>query len=101
MSGVAITRSKSSQPSSGIFLARSSAPTKSAPASRASLLLLALREDEDAHRLAGAVRQHDRAAHHLVGVPRIDAEVHREVDALVELRGRQRLDAAPTASASV
>ncbi len=39
MSGVAITRSNSSQPSSVIFLASSSPPTWSAPASRASFSL--------------------------------------------------------------
>ena len=39
MSGVAITRSNSSQPSSWIFFASSSAPTWSAPASRASCSL--------------------------------------------------------------
>ena len=38
------------------------------------LLLLALREDQDAHGLAGAVREHEAAAHHLVGVLRIDAK---------------------------
>jgi hypothetical protein len=36
--------------------------------------------------LAEAVRQHDRAAHHLIGVLRIDAEPQRELDGLVELR---------------
>ena len=35
--------------------------------------LVAGRDDEHAHRLAGAGRQHDRAAHDLIGVARIDA----------------------------
>ena len=39
--------------------------------------------------LAGAVRQHDRAAHVLVGLARIDAEADRELDRLVELRRRR------------
>ena len=84
MSGVATTASKSSQPSP-TFFASSSPPTKSAPASSASLHLLAGGEHQHAHRLAGAVRQHHGAAHHLVGVLGIDAEAHRDVDRLVEL----------------
>src|SRR5207247_1542104 len=48
-------------------------------------LLVALREDRDAYRLADAVRQHHRAAHHLVGVLGIDTEPERQVDGLVEL----------------
>ena len=48
--------------------------------------LVAARDDRDALRLARAVRQDDRAAHHLVGVLRVDAEQHRDVDGLVELR---------------
>ena len=47
--------------------------------------LVALGEDDHAHGLAGAVRQVDRAAHHLVGVLGIDAEADRDVDGLVEL----------------
>ena len=49
-------------------------------------LLLALGEHGHPHGLADAVRQHDRAAHHLVGVLGIDAEAEREIDRLVELR---------------
>jgi hypothetical protein len=48
--------------------------------------LRAAGEHGDAHRLAGAVGQRDHAAHHLVGVARVDAEVHRDLDGLVELR---------------
>ena len=47
-------------------------------------------EHGDAHVLAGARRQRDRAAHHLVGLAGIDAEPHRQLDGLVEL-GRARL----------
>ena len=39
--------------------------------------LVALREHRDAHGLAGAGGQHDRAAHRLVGLLRVDAEVAR------------------------
>ena len=49
-------------------------------------------EHRDAHRAAGAVRQVADAAHHLVGVARIDAEVHRDLDGLVELRLGALLD---------
>ena len=52
----------------------------------------AAREHRDAHRAAGAVRQVDDAAHHLVGVARIDAEIHRDLDGLVELRLGALLD---------
>jgi hypothetical protein len=59
---------------------------------RAGLLglfdLLALRDDEHAHRLADAVRQHDRAAHQLVGLARVNAQPHRQLDRLVELARR-------------
>src|SRR4029077_13181149 len=43
-------------------------------------------EHADAHGAAGAVRQIGDAAHHLVGVTRVDAEIHRDFDGLVELR---------------
>ncbi len=49
-------------------------------------------EDGDADGLAGAVRQVDHAADHLVGVARVDAEVHRDLEGLVELRCGIRLD---------
>src|SRR5204863_2696485 len=42
---------------------------------------------EDAHVLAGAVRQHHCAADVLVGLTRIDAESDRQLHRLVELRG--------------
>ena len=50
------------------------------------LLLLAAGDGQHALGLAEPVRQHDRAAHHLVGVLRIDAEPQRQLDGLVELR---------------
>ena len=56
----------------------------SAPALRL-LGLGVLGEHRDAHGLAGAVGQVDDAADHLVGVARIDAQVHRDFDGLVEL----------------
>ena len=37
--------------------------------------------------LAGAVGQHDGAAHDLVGLLRVDAELHGHVDRFIELRG--------------
>jgi len=40
----------------------------------------------DAQGAAGAVRQRHHAAHHLVGVTRIDAEIDRDLDRLVKLR---------------
>ena len=91
MSGVAMQRSNSIWPAV-IFSARSSSPTMSAPAALASSALVALGEDGDAQRLAGAVRQHHRAAHVLVGLARIDVEVERDLDGLVELGLGARLD---------
>jgi hypothetical protein len=44
------------------------------------------------------VRQHGRAAHLLVGLRRVDAEVHRNVDALVELRVANCLTSASASS---
>ena len=69
-----------------IFSTISSPPTTSAPASWRFLLLLAAGDGEHALGLAQAVRQHDGAAHHLVGVLGIDAEPQRQLDGLVELR---------------
>ena len=84
MSGVATTASKSSQPP-WIFLASSSPPTKSAPASSASLTFSPQAKTSTRIVLPGAVRQHHRAAHHLVGVLGIDAEAHGDLHGLVEL----------------
>src|SRR5205085_550685 len=53
--------------------------------------LFAGREGADANRASGAVRKRDRSADHLVGLPRVDAEVERELHRFVELRLRERL----------
>jgi hypothetical protein len=50
------------------------------------LSLFALREHRDADRLTGTSRQNDGAANHLVRLLRVDAELHSDVDRLVELR---------------
>ena len=49
------------------------------------LLLLAAGDHQHFLALAETVRQHDGAAHHLVGVLRIDAETGRQLDGLIEL----------------
>ena len=54
--------------------------------------LVALGEDGDAHELAGAVGQHDGAAHHLVGVPRVDAQPHVGLHGWVEVDARGLLE---------
>src|SRR5690606_34097570 len=56
------------------------------------ILILARREDRNAHRLADAVRQHRRAADLLVGLRGVDAEVYRDVHGFAELRLREFLD---------
>ena len=75
-----------------IFSTRSSAPTTSAPGLARLLLLLALGEHRHPHRLADAVREHDGAAHHLVGVLGIHPEAQRHVHRLVELGAGQLLE---------
>src|SRR5262249_2613481 len=54
--------------------------------------LVAGRDHQHADRLAGARRQHDRAAHDLVGVTRVDAEPYGDFDRLIELREGRLLD---------
>ena len=61
---------------------------------RGFLGLVAAREHRDADVLAGALGQVDDAADHLVGVARIDAQVQRDFDGLVELGGGEALDEA-------
>ena len=56
------------------------------------LLLVGAGNHQHLLRLAEAVRQDDGAAHHLVGVLRIDAEANRQRDGLVELRELDLLD---------
>jgi hypothetical protein len=60
--------------------------------------LAAAGEHGDAHVLAGAGGQRDDAADHLVGVARIDAEVQRDLDRLVELGGGVGLGSAIASS---
>src|SRR5258708_32725597 len=54
--------------------------------------LVALRKHRDSYLLAGSSRQHDRPAHGLVGFLRVDAELDRHIDGLIELRDRRLLD---------
>jgi hypothetical protein len=49
--------------------------------------LLALGEHEHFLLFARAVRQVHHAAHHLVALARVDAQVHRHIDRLIELGG--------------
>ena len=90
-SGVAIATSKSSKPSS-TRLARSSAPTTSAPASSRLARLVALGEDGDRDVLPEAVGQRDRAAQLLVGVADVQTGADVDLDRLVELGARELLD---------
>ena len=85
-----MSTSKSSQPS--LIFWMYSAPTKSAPASCCFARLVAGRDDEHAHRLSGAGRQHDRAAHDLIGVARIDAQANGDFHRLIKLRECGLLD---------
>src|SRR5262249_48832196 len=43
------------------------------------------REHRHPHGAPGAVRQIHHAAHHLVGMARVDPKIHRHLDGLVEL----------------
>jgi hypothetical protein len=91
MSGVAMQRSKSMLPAWTVST-RSSAPTTSAPAARASSALSPRAKTATRTVRAGAVGQVDHAADHLVGVTRVDAEIHRDFDGLVELGNGAFLD---------
>ena len=90
-SGVAMQRSKSIVPPWTI-VTRSSAPTTSAPAALRLIGLGAAGEHRDPQGAAGAVRQIDHAADHLIGMLGIDAEIYRDFDGLVELRVGPLLD---------
>ena len=85
-SGVATMTSHSSQPS--LIFWMYSMPDEVGAGRLGFLGLLALGDHQHPDRLAGAVRQHHRAADDLVGVPRIDAQAHGDVDRLVELGER-------------
>ncbi len=63
----------------------SSPPTISAPASCASRSLSPEAITRTLFDFPEPVRQHDRAADHLIGVLRIDAQTHVQLDGLVEL----------------
>src|SRR5690606_36161759 len=54
--------------------------------------LVALGEHGHPHRATGAIRQVDDATDHLVGMARIDAEIHRQFDGFVELGAGALLD---------
>ena len=49
-------------------------------------LLVGVGDHDDALGRAESMRQHDGATHHLVGVLRVDAQPHHELDRFVELR---------------
>ena len=87
----AITTSKSMKPSL-IFAAEVVEADDVGAGVLRGLRLVALREHGDAHFLPGAGGQHDRAAHRLVRLLRVDAEVDGDVDRLVELRDGGVLD---------
>jgi hypothetical protein len=53
---------------------------------------LALREDRDPARLAGAVREHQRPANHLVGPARVHVQAGVDFHALVELGALELLE---------
>ena len=85
MSGVAMQRSKSIVPPCTVVdqILRAD----DVGARRLGFVRLgAAREDRDAQNAAGAVRQIDDAAHHLVGVFGVDAEIHGDLDGFVEFR---------------
>src|ERR1041384_2921363 len=53
---------------------------------------VAASKHRDPYALAGAMRQHDGAAQVLVGLARIEVQVHRDLDGLVEFRRGPRFD---------
>ena len=57
------------------------------PGGDGGLSRVAVREDDDLGGLTRAVRQHDRATHHLVGLARVNRELQRNLDGRVELLG--------------
>ena len=91
MSGVAMQRSKSIWPP--LTIADEILGADDIGARRLGLVGLgAAREHRDAQDAAGAVGQVDDAAHHLVGVFGIDAEIEGEFDRLVEFGGGALFD---------
>ena len=90
MSGVASATSKSMNPPL-IFWARSSPPTMSAPAAVAFSALSPWAKTATRTVLPMPCGKRDRAADVLVALARVDPEVRRDLDRLVELRGAERL----------
>ena len=91
MSGVAITRSKSDRPLPD-FLGQFLGADDIGARRRGFLGLGIAGEHQHPDALAGAVGQGNGAAHILVGVAGVDAEIHRHLDGLVEFRVRPLLD---------
>ena len=91
--------SKSSQPLE-IFSMRSSAPTKSAPASSASFSFWPFGKDQNPHLLSGPVGKDDRASNHLVRFLGVHSEPDGEVHALIEFGKGGLLSGAFTPSSS-
>ena len=90
MSGVARATSKSMNPP--LILLRQVVAADDVGAGGGRLLgVLALGEDRHADRLADPVRQGHRAADVLVALARVDPEVRRDLDRLVELRRAELL----------
>ena len=97
MSGVAMQRSNSILPPCTISI-RSSAPTMSAPAAVASSALAPRANTATRTVLPVPLGRLTDAADHLVGVARVNAQVHRDLDRLVEFCGRVALTAATASS---
>jgi hypothetical protein len=75
-------RSRSGRPES----VRPSLPRRPRPRRPPGFLsLVALGENRNPNLLAGAVGQGDHTTNHLIGVPRIDAEMNRDLDGFIEL----------------
>ena len=85
MSGVAMQRSNSIWPGLDPFCEVIGTDDVGTGGAR-FLDLVAPGEHRHAQGLAGAVRQIDGAADHLVGVARIDPEIERQLHRFVELR---------------
>ena len=91
MSGVAMQRSKSILPP--LTCSHQVLRADDVRAGRLGLVGLgAAREHRDAHVRPEPFGRLTDAAHHLVGVTGIDAEIHRDLDGLVELRVGALLD---------
>ncbi len=94
MSCVARATSKSSQPSLLDLLDQVVAAGEVGAGFLGLGDVVALAEDQHAHRLADAVRQGHAAADHLVALRRVDAQRHVDFDGLVELGALHLLEQA-------